>query len=384
MKISFEGQAICSNYKTGIGWYTYNLIKNIIETGQEDQFDINIFDFLGRNRAHEKVNVLFHGYNTLKVNKCTWFHNGVYIRNQDLLSFISYNHLFNINVQVSHFFNYFIPKNIKSKTVVTIYDMVYKLYPETMYKANYDLLNKNTQRSGRDADIILTISENSKKEIAELINIPLEKIRIAYPATDSSIFYPRKDESCKSLLQAKYKIEGDYILYLGTLEPRKNINTLIKAFELVSIKNSDIKLVLAGGKGWKYDEIYSLVQELKLEDRVTFTGYIEEEDIPILYSNAIMFVFPSIYEGFGMPPLEAMACGTPVIVSNSSSLPEVVGDSGVLVDPRDSEHIACEIERLIHDKNLRKDLADKGLLQASKFSWKQSANKAMDIYRSLI
>lgn len=384
MKISFEGQVLCSNYKTGIGWYAFNIINKIINLGSAHQFEINIFDFLCNLKSYQQINNLFRSHDTLNINKCIWFHNGVYIRNQDLLSFIPYNSLFNSHAQVAHFFNYFIPKNIKSKTVVTIYDMVYKLYPETMYKSNYDLLSKNTQRSAQAADIILTISENSKEEIVDLLNVPDEKVKIAYPATDTSVFYPKTEVTDRNILINKYGIDREYILYLGTLEPRKNIPALVKAFKIVSNENQDIKLVLAGGKGWKYNEIFTLVQQLKLEDRIIFTGYIDEGDIPVVLSNAIMFVFPSIYEGFGMPPLEAMACGTPVIVSNSSSLPEVVGDAGIQVEPKDIERMANEMGRLINDTELRKHYSKKGIVQAKKFSWEQSAKTVLDIYHSLV
>lgn len=159
--------------------------------------------------------------------------------------------------------------------------------------------------------------------------------------------------------------------------------SLLRAFKILTERYPDLNLVIAGQKGWKYEEIFLVIEELKINDKVIFLGYVAEEDIPVLYSSAIGFVFPSLYEGFGMPPLEAMACGTPVIVSNTSSLPEVVGDAGIMVSPLDVEHIAYEMERLLNDQSLRKQKSDQGLTQSQKFSWEESARKVVNLYNIL-
>ncbi len=380
MKIAFEGQPFLDSFKTGIGWYEYNMIKNITRIDSESQFEITVFDFLNSYNSDEKLLNLFDHRENTNVSKCIYMHYGIYIRSQNLFKWIPYNYLFNSKADIYHFFNFIIPPRIKGKVVNTVHDMVYFRYPETMSKANYNIQRKNLNRWCQDADIILTVSQNSKNEISEFMNVPLDKIEIAYPAVDRNVFSPKKDYK---LIEEKYNITSGYILYFGTLEPRKNITTIIRAFKIISEKNKDIKLVLAGRKGWLYDEIFALVQELRLEDRIIFTGYVPEEDAPVLYSCAEAFVFPSLYEGFGIPPLEAMACGTPVIVSKTASLPEVVGDAGILVDPHDIENLAFEMERLINDSALRKRCSEKGLVQADKFSWEDSARKVIEIYKSL-
>lgn len=380
MKISLEGQAFSVNKKTGVGWYANNLIENIFKFDTLNEYNIVVFDFLNKSKINTSLEKHFKKNSNVTISICTLMPFGVYIRFSKNFAFIPYEILLNTNPDISHFFSFFIPYNIKSRTIVTVYDMVYKLYPETMSRTNYSILHKNLHRSCRDSDAILTISTNSKNEISEYMNVPESKIHIAHPAVNIEIYSPQKD--CDNI-KGKYKIYGEYILYLGTLEPRKNIPSIIKAFSGISGEYKDLKLVLAGGKGWMYEEIFRLIKDLKLDEKVVFTGYVSEEDKPALYSGAIAFVFPSLYEGFGIPPLEAMACGTPVIVSNTSSLPEVVGDAGILVNPYDVENLAYEMECVLNDTELRKTMSEKGLIQAGKFSWEDSAKKVLDIYKKL-
>lgn len=381
MLISFEGQPFFDNFKTGIGWYTYNIIKKIIQTNPQNSFEVNIFDLLNKRKSLEHIPKLFDNPENLSIRKCSIMHHGVYIRNLNTLGLIPYNLFFNSKADIYHFFNFIIPPKIKGRVVNTVYDMVFIRYPETMNKPTYNIHKKNLKRSCQDADVILTISENTKKEIVEFMGVSPDKIEIAYPAVDRNIFYPNKDYK---LIKEKYNINNEYILYFGTIEPRKNISSIVKAFKIVSEKNKDISLVLAGREGWMYEEVFSLVKELGLEEKVIFTGYVPEENVSALYSCALAFVFPSLYEGFGIPPLEAMACGTPVIVSNTSSLPEVTGDAGILVNALDVENIAHEMGRLIEDNSLQSQCAEKGLIQAQKFSWDDSAKKVMDMYKKLL
>ena len=186
--------------------------------------------------------------------------------------------------------------------------------------------------------------------------------------------YPEEDiEKCKS----KYHIEREYLLYQGTLEPRKNLVNLVKAYGLVKkdLKNQAPKLVLAGGKGWYYDSIFETVEQLNLKEDVIFTGYVPEEEVPLLMNGAKAFVFPSLYEGFGMPPLEAMACGTPVIVSNTSSLPEVVGNAGMLVDFQNIKSASMSMKSLNEDLESQEKLKKSGVKRAIQYSWKNSGNQ---------
>ena len=242
------------------------------------------------------------------------------------------------------------------------------------------------------ADVILTVSEFSRQEIHHYLGIPLEKIHVVYNGVDPEQYHPDYREGRIQEVKAKYNIPGSYILYLGTLEPRKNIETLIRAYQrLLTAGPSRFgqppsafpKLVLAGKKGWLYDSIFQLVKEFHLENQVIFTGYVDESDAAPLLCGARMFVFPSLYEGFGIPPLEAMACGTPVIVSDCASLPEVVGDAGLLVPPTDIEKLAESMNRLLKDDQLHAALREVGLKRAGQFTWKASAKKLVQIYRMM-
>ncbi len=183
----------------------------------------------------------------------------------------------------------------------------------------------------------------------------------------------------------RHQLEAPYFLYVGTLEPRKNLVRLIKAFDMVLRKTpGNVQLVLAGGKGWKYEEILDEIRKLNLHDSVRQLGYVPDEDLPGLIRGARAMVYPSLYEGFGLPPLEAMAVGTPVLTSNTSSLPEVVGEAAVMVDPEDVEAMAVAMERLWTDETWRESLSMKGYQQAQQFNWDRSARETMDLYHRLL
>jgi glycosyltransferase involved in cell wall biosynthesis len=206
---------------------------------------------------------------------------------------------------------------------------------------------------------------------------------VVYPGYDQTIFQPVRDEGVIEAVKARYGIAGDYALFVGTLQPRKNLIRLIEAFSNFRFPISDFRLVIAGKKGWLYQEIFRWVEELGLEKKVVFTGYVPEGDLPVLLSGARLFVFPSLYEGFGLPVLEAMACGTPVVCSNASSLPEVAGDAAVLVDPQDVEGLAAAMERVLGDEELRAELIVRGFEQARKFSWERCARETLDVLESV-
>ena len=204
---------------------------------------------------------------------------------------------------------------------------------------------------------------------------------MAYPGVDPGVFYPRSEKE-KEEVKKKYGIAKPFILYLGTLEPRKNVPAVLKAYAGLPNRR-DFNLVLAGKKGWLYEEIFRTVGDLGLEEDVIFTGYVPEEDRPKLMSAAEVFVFPSFFEGFGMPVVEAQACGTPVIASNTTSLPEAVGDGGVLVDPKNISQLAEALEEVLSSGSLREKLVKKGLANARRFNWEDSGAKIVRIFNSL-
>jgi glycosyltransferase involved in cell wall biosynthesis len=239
--------------------------------------------------------------------------------------------------------------------------------------------------AAKRADMVLTDSQASKWDIVHLLDIPSEGVRVIYLAADD-IYQPVLDAHRLTAIRQKYGLPESYLLYLGGFDQRKNVLTLLKAFAQLA-KDSRAFLGIAGRLPEKGSDFFPdprpIVQELGIEERVVFTGWVPEEDKPALYSGTRALVFPSLYEGFGLPPLEALACGTPVIASNRGSLPEIVGDGGLLLEPDDVEGLATAMGKLLSDDKLRKDLREKGLAHAARFSWEKTARETLAVYREI-
>ncbi len=266
------------------------------------------------------------------------------------------------------------------RSVVTIHDLGYLYYPEAHRPLDRLYLDLSTRYNARAAAHLIVDSLATKRDLVERYGTNSDKITVIHPGYDKETFQPVRDEGAIEAIKAKYGIASDYILFVGTLQPRKNLVRLIEAFASMQVgKYANLQLVIAGKKGWLYQEIFRQVEEFGLEDRVVFTGYVPEGDLPVLMSGARLFVFPSLYEGFGLPVLEAMACGVPVACSNVSSLPEVAGDAAVLVDPLDVEGMAVAIERVLGDEDLRGELIERGFEQAKKFSWEKCARETLKV-----
>ena len=274
------------------------------------------------------------------------------------------------------------PIATNAKTITIIYDLSFILFSEFSNSKNSELLLKQVPKSISKSDKIIAISQNSKQEIINEYKVNPAKIEIVNPAINHAVYRPASKQSIDRV-KTKYGIKGQYILYTGTLEPRKNIVGILEGYSALP-KNilSSYTLVLAGGKGWLDEEIEEKLTELK-ELNIIRTGYVADEDLPALYSGATVFVYPSFYEGFGMPPLEAMACGTPVITSNNSSLPEVVGEAGIMIDAKDTKALTESIEKVISSKKLQNEMLKKGIKQAKKFSWEKSAKKLYELIQTI-
>jgi glycosyltransferase involved in cell wall biosynthesis len=265
------------------------------------------------------------------------------------------------------------------RSVVTIHDLGYLFHPEahTLFQNAY--LRWSTRYNAHAATRVLADSEATRQDLIRHYRIPPERIAVVYPGRDESLA-PVTDPDTLARVRARYGLSDAYLLYVGTLHPRKNLARLVQAFGLVtSSQGPDLQLVLAGQKGWLYEEIFAQVQRLELADRVVLTGYVPDADLPALLSGALAFVFPSLYEGFGFPVLEAMACGTPVVCSDVSSLPEVAGDAALLVDPLDTQALAEAISRILDNANLGHELVQRGFHQLRKFSWRNCAEKTLGI-----
>lgn len=268
--------------------------------------------------------------------------------------------------------------NMPFKKIITVHDIIPVLFPDT-FDFPISLLHRYfLPKTLENAEKIITVSNCTKEDILSYYNVSPEKIKVIHNAVNER-FKPQESQEIGKV-RNRYGLNFPFILYVGTLEPRKNIPIILKALHEIRIKNLDYKLVIAGKKGWKYKEIFDTIDALNLHNDVVFTGYVLDEDLPALYSAADLFVYPSLYEGFGLPPLEAMACGTPVITSNTSSLPEVVGGAGITVDPYDVDILADSIYRVLSDQKLKERMVEKGLDRAKEFSWKRCAIETLKVY----
>ncbi|MEM7346249.1 MAG: glycosyltransferase family 1 protein [Chloroflexota bacterium] len=285
-------------------------------------------------------------------------------------------------IDIFHATNHLLAHFGQAKTVYTLHDLIFLRYPEYHLLYNRVYLTWTMPRYLQAADMIVTPSECSRQDALKFYKLPEDKIKVIYEAA-SPIFKPSQDRTYLNQIRQKYNLPDKYILHVATIEPRKNLKRLLDAFKTLLTDWPDLKLVLIGKKGWLYDSFFEHLQNLGLEQCVIFPGYVEEADLPACYQLAEVFAFPSLYEGFGLPPLEAMACGTPVVSSNSSSLPEVVGEAGLLFNPTDTDALVAALRRILRDDDLRATLSKRSLEQASKFSWQKAANEHEAVYRTL-
>ncbi|MCO5207289.1 MAG: glycosyltransferase family 4 protein [Anaerolineae bacterium] len=263
--------------------------------------------------------------------------------------------------------------------IITVYDLSFMHYPERFPRAQRLYLQTQTRRSVQRAQRIVTISKAGRDDVHHFFGIPLERIEVIYPGVDKR-FDPVSAEMLADF-KARVNPPKRFILHVGTLQPRKNIPTLIDAFS--QLPDQSIHLVLVGGKGWLYDDIFARVAELGMSNRVHFTGYVADDALPLWYQSAAMLVFPSVYEGFGLPVVEAMRGGTPVIAANTSSIPEVAGNAALMFNPHDSAELAHCMQSVLNDQALCTTMIRNGKLQAQKYTWTSAANNTAALYRSV-
>ncbi len=265
------------------------------------------------------------------------------------------------------------PRFSRVPYVVTIHDLSYLHFPELFKKNDLYQLTSWSKYSIISSVHIIAVSQTTKEGIVKFYNVQPSKITVSYEGYDKERFFPQPKNAIDKI-KKKYKIAGDYVIFVGTLQPRKNIERLIEAF-----KSIDAKLVIVGKKGWMYDQILEKSQKLGITDKVIFTDFVPDADLPALISGAKVYINPSLWEGFGIPVIEAQACGVPVVVSATSSLPEIVGDSAVFVDPTNVDSIAGGIGKVIADKKLRDKLAGKGFQNIKRFSWENCAAETLKV-----
>lgn len=271
-----------------------------------------------------------------------------------------------------------LPLRWDGPSVVTIFDLSFLRYPERLSAARRMYLRRVTAASAERARRVIAISESGRVEISELLGVPREKIDVAYPGVGTN-FAPLNPDDVEAF-RARPEIPEHYILYLGTLEPRKNLSTLLTAYAQLP-QRGDVKLVLAGGRGWQTGPIFALIESLGLTADVILPGYIPADELPMWYNAATLFAYPSVYEGFGIPLIEAMACGTPVVAADTTSLPEAAGSAGVLVPPTDVGAWADTLSDLLDDPGVRRSMAAEGWRHAQRFTWGETARQVAASYR---
>lgn len=265
--------------------------------------------------------------------------------------------------------------------VVSIHDLSFEHLPETFNRRSRAQLRLTVRRSARKATQILALSEHTRADIISTYGISPDRVT-AIPLAAADRFRPITDERELQRVRHTYEIAGDYILTVGSIQPRKNLNRLISAYVRLhqDERRALPKLVIVGRQAWLFGETLRAIRESGFSDSIILTGYVPDADLPALYSGARCFVYPSFFEGFGLPPLEAMKCGVPVIAGNRTSLVEVVGDAGLLVDPLDPAAIAQALSRVLNEPNLREELSLKGLSRSSLFDWKDTAKRTLEVY----
>ncbi len=363
MKIAIDIREAVRSKRTGKGWYAFQMIKHLLELNEDNAYilytDLPFADF----EKYPHVQMKFFPPSALR------WHLKVLQDVKKIKPDIYF-------APSSFIVPALAPKWLK--VVITVHDLVAWLFPMRHNMKATFIERLTLPRALKKGAYVTTVSENTKKDLIKIFKTKDEKIEVI-PCAASEAFRAFSHQEIQKFRHEK-NLPEKYLLAVGTLEPRKNMKTLIKCMSQIP---ADISLYIIGGKGWQYEEIFDEVKKNGLENRIKFLGYVEEKELPLYYNAATCFIFPSLYEGFGIPPLEAMQCGCPVVCSNTSSLPEVVGDSALLVDPLSSSDMSKAINSILSDSKLADSLREKGLAQAKKFSWVKSAESLQEIFKRI-
>ncbi len=353
--------------RAGIGEYTLRLTQALAEAYPQDRFVL-----LQDRRQPQKL--IGAGNVRVAYSRVPSHHRA----EQLLLPWV----VGGLTIDLFHSPDFIPPLRYTGKSIITIHDLAFLIYPHFLTKdaARY---YGQIDRAVRRANHIIAVSHSTKNDLVRMLGVPDEQITVIYEAADPRM-RPIPREEALQRVQALYGVPDEFILFVSTIEPRKNVGGLLRAYQRL---REDYRLtpalVLAGSPGWLSDDLHAQVAELGIKDYTYFLGRVETNDLPYLYNAARCLVHPAFYEGFGLTPLEAMACGTPTIVSNVSSLPEVVGDAALLVDPKQDEEITVALWRILTDRDLAVSLRMKGQQRAASFSWRRAAEQTMAVYRKV-
>lgn len=366
---------------SGVSEYTLNLVKEILKLDTNNHYKL----FYNSGRDVSKRMPKFTGnYQIISKRYPNKIFN--YLM-QKTLHYPKIDQILGIDLFFMPHIN-FISLSPTCPSILTIHDLSYLKFKRFFsFRKNLWHALINTKNLIKRFDKIIAVSENTKNDLIELCHVKPEKIKVIYSAISKDYKIVEKNNEQLNKIKEKYSLPQNFILYLGTIEPRKNIIGIIKAYEIMQNKNKDLadyKLVIAGKQGWKNKNIIKIWQQSKYRNKIKFLDYIPCQDKVYLYNSACLFIYPSFYEGFGFPPLEAMACGIPVVTSFISSLPEVVGNAAIMVDPYNVNQIALAMEQVLTNPDLKNNLIKKGLAQASQFSWEKTAKQYLELFNSII
>jgi glycosyltransferase involved in cell wall biosynthesis len=290
--------------------------------------------------------------------------------------------VFQKRIDLLHSLHYTRPVILPCASVVTFHDMTFLLYPHLHTRIKRIVFPKAIRFSAKHSQALIATSENTRQDSIRLLTIPPDKI-ITVPNGISEDFHPISDTIRLEECRRKYRLPENFILYVGLIEPRKNIPLLLKAYAKLEREIKCPPLVIVGRYGWMFESLGQQIETLHLKDRVIFTGYLPAQDLPMVYNLAQIFVYPSLYEGFGFPPLEAMACGKPVITTSVSPMIDHVGDAGILVPTQDEEALTEAMKKLLGNRELQKELSDRGRKRAADFTWMRTARETIQVYQRI-
>lgn len=372
MRIGIDARMYSTRF-TGIGRYVHELVSTLAQIDKKNEYVLfmnepEYSEFQPPNKRFSKVLVNAKHYSVAEQTRFLW-------------------KLWRSRLDLMHFTHFNAPLLYRGKTVVTIHDLILSFFPgkkmnSIFRRLPYQWILKNVVKH---SERIIAVSKNTKEDLLKMFDIDAGKIEVIYEGV-ADIFGPREDKEALDDVLKKYMITKDYILYTGVWRSHKNLVNLVRAFRLLrGDEGFEPQLVITGQEDPYYPEIKRAVRELELENDVIYTGLVPEEELVALYQGAKAYAFPSLYEGFGLPPLEAMRCGTPVVASESSCIPEICGeDNALFFDPLDPEDIANTLRRLWLDETLQKDLRERGLKHSRKFSWEKMGEKTLELYKDLL
>jgi glycosyltransferase involved in cell wall biosynthesis len=376
MRIGIDGKVISSR-AGGIGTSAFNLVRSCLRAAAASYPQMEFVIFTGPHTCSEgmqgancTIDTRFQGIESSLLRLLFFIPRG--LRTQHIDLFHGFDHIG-------------VPLFAKvGRYVATIHDMIPLLWPPWVTRKHRLVVTAAYTRLRQQVDIVITPSEATKADVVRHLQINPQRIAVIPWGCDER-FQPGGDPEHFAVVQQRYRLPPQYLLFVGTLEPRKNLTTLLHAYAMLRAERraEGLKLVVAGRTGWLYADIFDTVKLLGLEEEVIFTGFVDDEDLPDLYRGGRLFVYPSLYEGFGLPILEAMASGLPVITSDLASMPEVAGDAAILVDPHDPKAIAEGIVRILAEDRLRDTLIQKGLGRARRFTWDSVAQQTLELYAAL-